>query len=96
MGNLRDCHAYKPWRQHASKYSDSYPVGYEGMRPYFPAVLEVNLHEDERQVQLANQRKVNEVLFKTRVGDATLEQPTTSADLFITTRSILHPAGICL
>ena len=49
-------------------------MGYEGELPYLNAVLPVNKHEDERQLQLANIRRVDEVLFKARTGDATLEQ----------------------
>ena len=54
MANLRECHAYKPWHQHASPHSDAYPLGYEGTQPCTPAVLEVNKYNDERQAQLRN------------------------------------------
>ena len=73
MANMRDCHAYKPWRQHASPYSDAYPLGYKGAQPYTPAVLEVNKYNDERQAQLRNIQNVNEVIFSARVGKATPE-----------------------
>ena len=42
MADLHECRTYRPWRPHASLYSDSYPLGYEGARPKDAAVLVAN------------------------------------------------------
>ena len=63
MKDLQGCITYRPWHQHPGPQSDRYPIGYEGATPYLEADLGVNPYVDERQVQKANIRKVDEILY---------------------------------